>query len=52
MDAKKFLAACGGDYECTMRGLMGNKMLFCRLLPKVFQNINFQKWKRGEQQSE
>ena len=43
MDAKKFLAACGGDYEGTMRRLMGNEMLFCRLLPKVFQDENFQK---------
>lgn len=43
MDSKKFLAACGGDYEGTMRRLMGNEMLFCRLLPKVFQDENFQK---------
>lgn len=43
MDAKKFLAACGGDYEDTMRRLMGNEMLFCRLLPKVFQDENLQK---------
>ena len=43
MDAKKFFAACGGDYEGTMRRLMGNEMLFCRLLPKVFQDKNFQK---------
>lgn len=43
MDAKKFLAACGGDYEGTMRRLMGNEMLFCRLLPKVFQDENLQK---------
>ena len=41
MDAKEFLAACGGDYEGTMRRLMGNEMLFYRLLPKVFDE-NFQ----------
>lgn len=43
MDAKEFLAACGGDYEGTMRRLMGNEMLFYRLLPKVFRDENFQK---------
>lgn len=43
MDAKKILAACGGDYEGTMRRLMGNEMLFCRLLPKMFQDKNLQK---------
>ena len=43
MNAKEFLAACGGDYEGTMRRLMGNEMLFYRLLPKVFQDENFQK---------
>lgn len=43
MDAKEFLAACGGDYEGTMRRLMGNEMLFYRLLPKVFVDENFAK---------
>ena len=43
MDTKEFLAACNGDYESTMRRLMGNEAFFCRLLPKVFQDNNFQK---------
>lgn len=43
MDAKEFLAACGGDYEGMMRRFMENEMLFCCLLPKVFQDESFQK---------
>lgn len=43
MDAKKFLTACGGDYEGTMRRMMGNERLFYRLLPKVFQDENYRK---------
>ena len=52
MDAKKFLAACGGDYEGTMRRLLGNEMLFCRLIPKVFQDEDFQKLETLSRQME
>ncbi len=36
-------SAYGGDYDKTMKRFMGNEALYCKILPKLFQDDNLQK---------